>query len=97
MEGDNPIFLSPFEVLHLNPTAFARYRSTATLISLMLETGFQSPHKMIDAYVEAFTDFQPTDGKPWIDLEPDFPNHFQMENVVTRLKFEKMSESPYLL
>jgi len=79
--------------LNANADPFARYRSTATLISLILEAGYQCPHRTIDQYVEAFTGFVPTDGKDWTDREPELPSHFDLDSRVSKLHFEKMSES----
>jgi hypothetical protein len=45
----------------------SRYRSTAVLITLILEGGFCCPHRTLDKYVEVFTGFRPTDGKRWTD------------------------------
>jgi hypothetical protein len=47
----------------------------------------------MDEYVEAFTDFKPTDGKVWTDSEPPLPPDFKVNTQVTKLNFEKMSES----
>ena len=49
---------------------FSRYQSTATLIALILQGGYQSPHHTLDQFVEAFTGFQPTDGGDVINHEP---------------------------
>jgi hypothetical protein len=76
----------------LTPLPFARYGFTASLVSLILEAGYQSPHRTIDEYVEAFTCFRPMDGKHWSDREPDLPSNF-IRDRVTKLDFNKMSES----
>ena len=88
MEGNNSSFLQPV----LNTNLFARYRSTATLILLLLVGGYRSPHRTIDKYVEAFTDFKPTDARYWTDQEDVLP--FHVESMVTKLNFNKMGESP---
>jgi hypothetical protein len=80
----------------LTPLPFTRYRFTATLISLILEGGYQSPHRTIDKYVEEFTCFRPTDGKDWSDREPNIPSIF-IGDIVTKLGFDKMSESSCFL
>lgn len=72
---------------------FARYRSTATLILLLLMGGYRSPHKTIDQYVEAFTDFKPTDGRYWTDREDVLPT-FPVKSMVRKLDFDKMGEFP---
>jgi hypothetical protein len=71
---------------------FTRYRSTATLISLLLMGGYRSPHRTIDQYVEAFTDFEPTDARYWTDQEDVLP--FHVKSMVIKLNFDKMGESP---
>jgi len=79
--------------LKAKPTLFARYRSTATLISYILETGYVCPHRTIDEYVDAFAGFRPTDGKKWTNIEPNLPFGLDLETIITKLPFEKMSES----
>ena len=54
-------------------TACIRFRSTATLVSLILEVGYQSPHRTINSYVEKFTAFRPTDADNWAKQEPELP------------------------
>ena len=51
-----------------------RYRSTATLIALILATGPDSPHKILKKLVKSFTNFSPTDGEKWCAAEPDVSN-----------------------
>jgi hypothetical protein len=85
------------QVLKTNPTSFIRYRTTATLISLILEAGYQCPHRTLDEYVHAFTGFMPTDGKDWTNDEPQLPSHFNLKDLVKKLNFEKMGESSHFL
>ena len=80
----------------LTPLPFVRYRNTATLITLILQGGYRSPHRTIDEYVEAHTGFRPTDGKIWADRESPLPTGF-ISGSVTKLNFEKMSESSRFL
>jgi hypothetical protein len=68
-------------------TAFIRYRSTATLISLILEVGYRSPHKTINSYVEKFTAFRPTDRDDWTKQEPEHP----ALPAFSTLNFDQMS------
>jgi len=91
VEGNGPNFLQ--QPLEANPTLFARYRSTATLITLILEAGYQCPHRTIDEYVKAFTDFRPTDAENWTKTEPQLPFDFKLKTKISTLTFEKMSES----
>jgi hypothetical protein len=79
--------------LKAKPAPFARYRSTATLISLILLGGHQSPHRTIDKYVEVITGFRPTDGKG--ELEP--PLDFGFTKLNFGLNFEDLSESSCFL
>ena len=78
-------------------TPFARYRNTATLISLILDVGYECPHRTLDEYVEAFTGFRPTDGKEWTDDEPELPRGSYLATRISKLNFEKMSESSRFL
>jgi hypothetical protein len=71
-------------------TLFASYRNTATLVSLILEGGFMCPHRTIDEYVDAYTNFKPTDGEVWVCKEP-LP-FFNIPEKVDRLDFDKMRE-----
>jgi hypothetical protein len=57
-----------------------RYRSTATLISLLLAAGPYSPHKILNEFVEISTNFRPTDGEKWCVNEHDIVN-FDMKKV----------------
>ena len=59
----------------------------------MLEGGYQCPHRTIDAYVEAFSGFTPTDAKYWTEREPPLPLGLNVKNEVSKLDFGKMSES----
>ena len=59
----------------------------------MLQGGYQCPHRTIDAYVEAFTGFTPTDARDWTEHEPPLPLNLDLKNEVFKLDFEKMSES----
>jgi len=80
----------------LTPLPFARYRYTATLVTLILQGGYQSPHRTIDEYVKMYTGFRPTDGEIWADRELPLPVGF-MDTSVTKLNFEKMGESSRFL
>ena len=95
MEGNVPNFLQ--QPLEANTTLFTRYRNTATLVSLMLEGGYQCPHRTIDEYVEAFTGFTPADAKDRTEREPKLPSDFDFETKVSTLTFKKMSESSRFL
>jgi len=76
-------------VLTTTPT---RYRSTAYLVSLLLQGGYNSPHKTIDKYVQTFTDFLPSDGLRWIGNEPELPADLSFEVAkASRMDFGKMS------
>jgi hypothetical protein len=76
-------------------TLINSYRNTATLVSLILEGGFMCPHRTIDEYVNAYTDFKPTDGENWVCKEP--PPSFNIPEKVVRLDFDKMGESSHFL
>lgn len=82
VEGNDPFF---------NSTPFIRYRSTATLISFIFQVGYRSPHRTVNAYVEALTDFKPTDAGDWAIYEPELP--FNPKTEVSKLNFDKMSQS----
>ena len=89
--GNDPKFLQ--QPPKAKSTPFARYRSTATLISLILDVGYQCPHRTLDEYVKAFTGFRPTDRKKWTDHEPELPRNSNIAISISKLNFEKMSES----
>jgi len=88
--GSDPKF--PKRVFKTNIPLFTRYRSTASFISLLLEFGLECPHRILDKYVEAFTDFRPTDGKYLTNREPPLPPNVEIKESVNKLKLEKMSE-----
>jgi len=94
-EGNGPNFVQ--QTLKANPTLFVRYHSTATLILLMIEGGYQCPHRTIDEYVKAYTDFRPTDAEKWTKSEPRLPVNFKLKPKVSTLTFEKLSESSRFL
>ncbi|KAJ6629880.1 hypothetical protein B0H10DRAFT_1212047 [Mycena sp. CBHHK59/15] len=49
--------------------AKGRHRYTATLVSELLEHGFQNPHRILDNYVIALSGFKPTDGHKYSQME----------------------------
>ena len=65
-----------------------RHGNTASLVSLILQVGYNSPHKTINSYVKSFTDFQPTDADDWTNLEPEHPS---LPTLGT-LNFDRMSQ-----
>jgi hypothetical protein len=71
-----------------------RYRSTATLIVLILVAGQRSPHKMLDAFVKRSTNFSPTDGQKWYADEPEL-GHFDMQKMKA-WNFEGLSAYQFL-
>jgi hypothetical protein len=79
-------------MLNASHTLLTRFRSTAALVSLILEAGYRCPHRTINKYVKVFTDFEPTDGESWTNHEPPLPLDFNFETKVTRLNFDKMSK-----
>jgi hypothetical protein len=78
--------LSPILILTI---FFSRYRSTATLIVLILADGPYSPHKILNNFVKRSTDFLPTDGDEWCDNEPDVDNLYMKK--VKGWSFERLS------
>jgi hypothetical protein len=52
---------------------------------LILATGPNSPHKILDKFVKSFTNFSPTDGEMWYAAEPDVED-FHLE----KLDFDRM-------
>ena len=69
-----------------------RYRSTATLVTLLLEVGYLSPHRTLNRYVEAFTNFRPSDGAQWVVDEPELPLDKDFRTRVTSLNLDKLQE-----
>jgi hypothetical protein len=74
----------------LIPTLFARYRYTATIVSLILAAGYESPHTTLDQYVLEYSGFRPTDG---VFFELELPESFILNDMVAKLNFSKMCES----
>jgi len=87
MGGIDPNFIQ--QSPKAKPAPLARYRSTATLVSLILQGGHQSPHRTLDYYVKGFTGSTPTDGERWTTCEPPLPSMFE----IAKLSFERLSES----
>jgi len=54
-------------------TPCIRHCNTATLVSLILQVGYNSPHRTINSYVKSFTAFQPTDADDLTKFEPEHP------------------------
>src|SRR6266545_2560872 len=69
-------------------TLCIRYRSTATLVSLILEVGYQSPHRTINSYVEKFSAFRPTDADEWTTQETEHPEL----PALSTLNLDRMSQ-----
>ncbi|KAG8829656.1 hypothetical protein FRC17_006218 [Serendipita sp. 399] len=69
---------------------WGRYQFTAFLVALIVENGFESPHRIINQYVESFSGFKPTDGEYWINQEPELPVGFSVENHLFSLQFGQM-------
>jgi hypothetical protein len=91
MEGNDPNFLQ--QPLKAKPAPLARYLYTATLITVILLEGHRSPHRTLDECVKKCTRFTPTDGTDWTKIEPELSSTFE----VTKLDFERLSESPRFL
>ncbi|PVF91079.1 hypothetical protein CPB86DRAFT_421879 [Serendipita vermifera] len=70
-----------------------RYRSTATLILLLLQGGYRNPHRTLNAFVEFFTHFKPTDADRLVNEEPMFPSDFDMREWATPLNLDKLSDT----
>ena len=69
-------------------TPCIRHRNTASLVSFILQVGYNSPHRTINSYVKSFTAFQPTDADHWTNLEPEHP---PLPTLGT-LNFDQMSQ-----
>lgn len=70
-----------------------RYRFTAALVAQLLRSSFQSPHKILNAYVEGFSGFCPTDGLQFVDKEA----FINAENMIPHLTldFSKFKNGTY--
>ena len=79
---------------HLFSFFFLRYRSTATLVFLILVAGRRSPHKMLDVFVKTLASFAPTDGHMWSALEPAL-DYFDMKKL-KQWNFERLSVWSFL-
>ncbi|TFK60156.1 hypothetical protein BDN72DRAFT_941109 [Pluteus cervinus] len=66
-----------------------RHRFTASLLSQFLKLLFQSPHKILNAYVKAVCNFEPTDGELSAEQEPDA----QLSVIPLPFDFTKIHES----
>ncbi|PBK66974.1 hypothetical protein ARMSODRAFT_333550 [Armillaria solidipes] len=53
-----------------------RFRLTATLVELLIVTGFKCPHTVLNRYIKVFCsdDFEPGDANDLIKLEPPLPD-----------------------
>ncbi|KAG8828599.1 hypothetical protein FRC17_007476 [Serendipita sp. 399] len=63
-----------------------------TEVLLMLLVGYSSPHRTINEYLRASTDFTPTDEDIWSNEEPSLPGDFDFSEYVARIDYEIMSE-----
>ncbi len=62
-----------------------RHQITAVLIELILANGPNSPHKILNSFVQSSTKFLPTDGEKWCNDEPNIDDfHLKM------WKFDRM-------
>jgi hypothetical protein len=59
-----------------------RHRFTATFLSCLIHTGFESPNQVLNDFIHSMTDFQPLDGdhlcgdEPLINIELEKPHGF---------------------
>ncbi|KAL5514424.1 hypothetical protein ACEPAG_2512 [Sanghuangporus baumii] len=51
-----------------------RYRFTARLLSYLLNFGFRSSHRILNAFIEVSCGFIPSDGQHFVELEQDITN-----------------------
>ncbi|KAG8826601.1 hypothetical protein FRC18_010018 [Serendipita sp. 400] len=68
-----------------------RYRFTASLITMTLDLGAKSPHKILEAYVRTIATFVPTDQIQWSRREPKIRSNLAFKNYVSPFEFEKLT------
>jgi hypothetical protein len=75
-------------------TCSGRHRFTTSFIELFLKNGLQSPHRLFNAYIEAYTDYYPLDcpnellvGEPEVQVKVD----------LRTFDWEKLKKGTYLL
>ncbi|KAG6827376.1 hypothetical protein H0H92_012050 [Tricholoma furcatifolium] len=70
-----------------------RHRFTAGYVAELLDNGFQNPHRLLNKYIEFFTDFMPTDAQQFVDAEGSAVSISSRY----RLDFRKLTKSPAMI
>ncbi|KAJ7669440.1 hypothetical protein DFH06DRAFT_1125799 [Mycena polygramma] len=69
-----------------------RHRFTTAFVTELLSRSFRSPHRLLDAFVRAYTGITPTDGRRWIAEENDdaeWPTALELDSF----DFQKLYQS----
>ncbi|KAJ6470239.1 hypothetical protein C8R47DRAFT_1054920 [Mycena vitilis] len=69
-----------------------RHRFTTAFVTELLSRSFRSPHRLLDAFVRAYTGITPTDGQRWIAEENDdaeWPTALELDSF----DFQKLYQS----
>ncbi|KAF8882245.1 hypothetical protein BD779DRAFT_1612475 [Infundibulicybe gibba] len=69
-----------------------RHRFTAGFIAELLGSGFRKPHQLLNAYIEHFTQFNPTDAKAFVKAEGSGPISISSRYKLDFCKLTKNSE-----
>jgi hypothetical protein len=72
---------------------FDRYRFTTAYVTELIYSGFQQPHRLLNAFVKYFTGFSITDAPKYVEMEEEIrpPNFSQY-----KIDFSKLQRSASL-
>ncbi|KAL5476915.1 hypothetical protein ACEPAI_3101 [Sanghuangporus weigelae] len=77
--------------------ARGRHRFTATLVTQLLKFSFQSPHRILNAFMEASCGFVPSDAQHFVHEEQEIVNIERKLSPFARLDFSKLFADPVRL
>ncbi|KAL5514240.1 hypothetical protein ACEPAG_2328 [Sanghuangporus baumii] len=77
--------------------ARGRHRFTAMLVTQLLKFSFQSPHRVLNAFIEASCGFVPSDGQCFVHEEQEIVNIKGKLDPLARLDFSKLFVDPVRL
>ncbi|KAL5476916.1 hypothetical protein ACEPAI_3102 [Sanghuangporus weigelae] len=77
--------------------ARGRHRFTATLVTQLLKLSFQSPHRILNAFMEASCGFVPSDAQRFVHKEQEIVNLKGNLDLFAPLDFSKLFDDPVRL
>lgn len=76
---------------------FSRHRFTAVLLSQLLMSSFQSPHRIFNAVISSFCGFLPSDAQRFVDEEQDVTGINKFHTAIEPFDFSEILDSMSLV